>query len=392
MRAMARLLLACFAVAMPGYAMADEARLSFGGDQYAAGQAVIVSTAVERDAFAAGYDVSLQAPVTGDAHLAGYNVSNSAAVSGDVYAAGFSVSQTGTVGGDVTAIGNTVLLHSTSPVAGNARLAGATVTIASPLQGSAIITAKTLTLDAVISGDLNFFGETIVFGPAAKVAGSVTIQAPKEIAVPETVASADRVKFQRLVEPDYASQAGKTAEHVVRGIWPAIWATGLWWLLLFVVGTVFITLLPRLVASLTVATEVRQFRNLGLGLLGFAAVVGLVPVFALTLVGIFLLPFVLIFVVTICILAYLAGTYLVGARVAKALMPIDTNIKRLVVLAISIVIAGLLAMIPVVGWLLSLVLLVYGFGAIVLITMVRWSSKDAPRLTETSSAAGPTSA
>lgn len=392
MSAMARLLLICFAVAMSGSVMADEARLNFGGDQYAAGQSVIVSTAVERDAFAAGYDVSLQAPVTGDAHLAGYNVSNSAAVSGDVYAAGFSVNQTGSVGGNVTAIGNSVVLRSTNSVAGNARLAGATVTIASPLQGSALITAKTLTLDAVISGDLNFFGETIIFGPAAKVAGSVIIQAPKEIAVPETVASADRVKFQQLVEPDYASQAGKTAEHVVRGIWPAIWATGLWWLLLFVVGTAFITLLPRLVASLAVATEVRQFRNLGLGILGFAAVVGLVPVFALTLIGIFLLPLVLIFVVIVCTLAYLAGTYLVGARVAKALMPIDTNIKRLVVLAISIVIAGLLTMIPVVGWLLSLVLLVYGFGAIVLITMVRWSSKDAPRLTETSSAAGPTSA
>ena len=38
----ARLLLISVAVAMSGYAVADDVRLSFGGDQYAAGQSVIV--------------------------------------------------------------------------------------------------------------------------------------------------------------------------------------------------------------------------------------------------------------------------------------------------------------------------------------------------------------
>ena len=47
-------------------------------------------------------------------------------------------------------------------------------------------------------------------------------------------------------------------------------------------------------------------------------------------------------------------------------------------------------MIPVAGWLLSLVLLVYGFGAMALVTMVRWSSKDAARLAETGPTVGQT--
>lgn len=375
---------------LPPVALGEEAKkITIGGDQYAAGQAASIGEAVQRDAFAAGYDVTLRAPVAGDAHLAGFNVNVDAAVTGDLYAAGSAVNVTGLVGGDVTAFGNAVSLRASGPVAGNVRLAGATVTVATPVGGTALVTAQTLSLDAAVTGDLEFFGENLTFGPGATVAGIVTIHAPKEIAVPATVASADRVRFVQLVGPDYATEAGKTAEHVVRSIWPAVWATGLWWLLLALVGLLFITMAARAVAALELVAEKRPFRNIGLGVLGFASVLGLVPVFALTLVGIFLLPFVLVFVAIACTLAYLAGTYLVGTRIATALLPIDTNLKRAGVLIASIVVAGLLGMIPVVGWLLTLLLLVFGFGTFGVVTMVRWSRKDVARLAAAETSAPP---
>jgi hypothetical protein len=372
--ALATLLLA------PIPALAEEAKLTFGGDQYAAGQTTGISAPVGHDAFAAGFDVSVKAPVTGDAHLAGYNVNVDAAVTGDLYAGGSNISVTSPVGGDMTAFGGTVAVRTPAPIAGNVRLAGATITIAAPITGSALITAQSLTLDGTIAGDLNFFGESITFGPGAKVDGTITIQAPKEIAVPVTVASADRVNFTPLVAPDYATEAGKTAEHVVRSVWPAVWATGLWWLLLAVVGLLFIAFGGKLVAALEVAAARRPFRNLGIGVLGFASIVGLVPVFALTLIGIFLLPFVFVFVGVACALAYLAGTYLVGNRVAKAMLPIDSNLKRSGVLVASIIVAGLLGMIPVVGWLLTLLFAIFGFGVFGILTMVRWTAGDAARL------------
>ncbi|MHB1109966.1 MAG: hypothetical protein ACYCZU_06590, partial [Devosia sp.] len=114
----------------PVAARAEEARFGFGGDQYAAGQDIAVDAAVERDAFIAGFDVNLNAPVSGDAHLAGFDVNSAAAVTGDIYAFGFSVDITGAVGGDITTAANSITLRSAAPVAGNARLAGATVTIA----------------------------------------------------------------------------------------------------------------------------------------------------------------------------------------------------------------------------------------------------------------------
>ena len=358
----------------------QEANLTFGGDQFTAGQQATIEGPVANDAFMAGYNVSLSAPVGGDAHLAGYNVTTGANVVGDLYAAGFMVSVGSTVGGDVTAVGNSVTLRSPAPVAGNVRLSGANVTVGSPVNGSVLVSAQTLTLDAPITGDLSFYGENLIFAPGAKVDGTVAIRAPKEIEVPTTVATADRVSFELLAAPDYVSEAGKTAESVIKGFWPAFWAAAAWWLLLLVVGAIFIALMPRGLAAMQTISEKRPFRNFGLGILGFAAVVGLVPVLAITVIGLLLVPFALLFAVIACSLAYLAGVYFTGLRIARAFTPIETNTMRLAVLGGSLIAATVIGMIPVLGWLVALGLLTFGFGVIVVVLMVNWTSRDAARL------------
>jgi cytoskeletal protein CcmA (bactofilin family) len=359
---------------------ADEASLTFGGDQFAAGQVTSIGAPVQHDAFAMGSDVTLSAPVSGDAHLAGYDVDVDADVSGDIYAAGFTVNVTGAVGGDLTAAGNTVIVRSGTAVTGNVRLAGATVVLGTPVGGSALVTAQSLTLDVPVSGDFSFYGETLTFGPGARVDGVLEIRAPKEIAVPASVASADRVRFELLDSPDYVSEAGKTAGSVVGRFWPVFWTIAAWWLFLFLVGASLIALAPRAVSALQVASEKRPFRNLGLGMLAFAAVLGLVPVVAMTIIGILLLPFLLVFAVMACSLAYLVGAFLIGLRIATAFVTVDTNLKRLGVLAVSLIAAALIGMIPVVGWLVTLGVLLFGFGAAAIVTMVRWSARDADRL------------
>lgn len=366
-----------------GPVLADQVGLNFGGDAYAAGQTASIAEPVAQDAFIAGYSVTLAAPVNGNAHLAGYSVASNAAVKGDVYAAGFTVSIDGTVGGNITAIGNTLLLRPTAPIPGNVRVAGAIVTLESAVQGSLLATAQTLTLNAPVTGDFSFYGETLSFGPAARVDGKLSIQAPKPIEVPASVASADRVSFQQLTSPDYTSEAGKTAETIVKGFWFTVWATAMWWLLLFVVGAACIALAPALVSKLQIVSSTRPFRRVGLGILTFASVVGLVPVTIMTLVGIVLVPFVLIFVVAACSLAYLAGTYFIGLRIAVAVTPIESNGRRMAVLALSLVVAGLLTMVPFLGWFISLVLLAFGFGIMAALIITSWSAADSARLSQT---------
>ena len=366
-------------------AQAQESRMTLGGDQYTAGQAVRVDTPVDHDVFMAGYDVDLNGPVAGDAHLAGYNVVVDAAVTGDVYAAGFAVRLNAPIGGDITAMANSIALPGSDPVGGNVRLAGETITIGRQVSGAVMAAARVLTLDSAVSGDMSFYGEALTFGPAARVDGILTIRAPREIAVPATVAPAERVRFEVLTTPDYVSEAGKTAEHAVRSVWPAIWGAALWWLFLFVTGAAIIALAPRRVQALEESAARRPFRNFLVGILGFSAVVGLVPVFAMTLVGLVLLPFVLVFVVVACALAYVFGAFLVALRIMRAMLPVDSVAKRVGVLAVGLVAAFLLGLLPVLGWLITLVLLVFGFGAATVVMMRRWTG-DSSRIAATEAA------
>lgn len=345
-----------------GSAEAQEATFSLGGDSYAAGQSSSIGTAVPHDAFVAGFDTNLGGSVGGDAHLAGFNVNADQPVQGDLYAAGFSVTVNRPVGGDVTAVGSNVSIHPGATIAGNARLSGASVTLSAPVTGSALVSAETLNLETTVQGDFEFFGNKIIFGPAAKLGGLVRIHAPAAIDVPASVAAADKVSFEVLETTDYAGQAGKTAEHVVRGVWPAVWAVAIWWLALIVIGALVIALLPRATAALEDRANTRPMRTLGLGLLGFAAALGMVPVAAITILGIILLPFVAVAAFVACVLAYLAGVYLLAVRAGRAFTQIDTTLKRLIALVIGVVLAGLIGMLPFLGWLISLLLLIFGFG------------------------------
>lgn len=370
---------ALFALASPGFAQ-TAASMTLGGDQYAAGQQVNMSTPAAHDVFAAGYDVNLSAPVAKSAHLAGFNVNANATITGDLYAGGFSVKVTAPVGGDITAIGNNVTLDKLSSVAGNIRLGGETVTIAAPVQGSALVSAKTLNLGSTVTGDVSFFGESISFAEGAKVTGKFLIEAPKPIAVPASVAAPEQITYKELVAPDYANETGRTAETVVKQFWPQVWATISWFLLLFIVGALLIAFAPATVLRLKAASEQRPFRKLGFGILTFAMVLGLVPAVALTVIGLLLVPFVLVFVAILCTLGYLAGTYFLGARLAGAFVPVDSNLAKVIVLAVALLAAALLGMVPFLGWLITLTLVVFGQGVIFVVLMVRWTAKDAAGL------------
>jgi hypothetical protein len=360
--------LAVAALCFVSAASADDTSLTFGGDQFSAGQTVVLGSSVANDAFAAGYDTSLTSPVAGSAHLAGYAVKSRADVSKDLYAAGYSVLVEGAVGGSITAIGNTVNLRSTSEVPGNVRLGGATVVVDTPVGGSALITAQSLTLNSAVSGDLRFYGETIVFGPNAKVAGQVSVSAPDAIAIPASVASADRVSYQKLEANEQYSGTARTFGNV-GGLVST--SSLVWLLLLAIAGAAAIGFAPRGWTAMEGISAIRPFRSLGFGIVALAAIIGFIPVFALTLIGIPLVPIVLLLIILVCSFGFLSGVYFAALTFVRRFMPIDTKPRQLGVLVVALVAATVLGMIPFVGWISTLMLLCYGLGLAALAFLAR---------------------
>ena len=83
--------------------------------------------------------------------------------------------------------------------------------------------------------------------------------------------------------------------------------------------------------------------------------------------------------------------YFVGARIWQAIRPIDSNLQRVIVLAVSLVLGGLVTMVPFLGWPVTLLLLAFGFGLIAARTIANWGKADAAQLGGPSPSAPPAS-
>jgi hypothetical protein len=365
-RFVAALLVVSFGTAAAAQAP-DTEFFSFGGDEYAGGQNAEITKPAENDAFAAGFNVGVSSPVSGDAHLAGFNVSVDAAVAGDVYGAGFGVTISAPVGDDLTAAGNTITVASGGRVSGNARLAGQTVTLNAPVAGSVLIAAQVATVTSSISGDLQFTGETLTFAGGAKVNGKVTIRAPNEIDVPATVASADRVSFERLEYAQRVTGPAQVALETVQTMspWMLIVPAIIWNVVLLVIGLIIFAIFPKRSMSLYQRSVAKPWYTLWVGLLSLSVLFGAIPVLGMTLIGIPLIPVEIIVFVLAWIVAQVTGAYVLGGRILAAFkMQAAPIMVQLVGLFIGLVIVWVLSFVPFLNWLVWLAVLVLGLGGL----------------------------
>jgi cytoskeletal protein CcmA (bactofilin family) len=345
-----------------GFAAAQEVeRTILGGDTFVAGGDASLNTPADRDAFLSGFSVEADAAIAEDAHLSGFNVEISAPVGGDLYAAGFSIDVEAGVGGDLTAAGFKIKIDDDADIAGNARLAARTITLESTVAGSLIAAAQTFTLNGTVTGDVEFTGAGIEFGDGATIAGSLTYRTPKEIDIPESVIAADRVQYKTLKLPD----AAKAMERRFPSAWGIFFGFVMVLAFLTIVAALCLAFAPDSVERLRVAAMRRPWTAILFGFLGLAMLIGLVPVSAMTLVGLPLIPIVLLAIVVVWIGGYLLGIYALAFRVITAFREIpDTLAARLVVVVVGLVAVAILNFIPVIGWMLNLVVLFLGLGAL----------------------------
>jgi hypothetical protein len=351
--------LACLAA--PALAQ-DDGGFRFGGDLFASGGTVTIDAGGLDDVFAAGERVEVAAPITGSAHLAGRRVVSAADVPGTLYGFGQDVSVTAPVGGDAVLAGYDVAVD--AAVGGDLRAAGQKLRVAGPVAGSALLAAGTVSLDAAIAGDAAIGADTLDFGPAARVDGRLMLygEDAADIAVPDSVAPADRIE---RYPGEHRPTAGPFPE---RGpSWFAL-ATR------FVVGVLVLALLaflaalvaPRGVEGLGERIAHRPLRTFGIGFLTLATLIGACVLAVLTIIGALAVPVILLATAILCFIGYVVAVYLAGRAVwswADQLPP-DTVPERALVALIGAAVVSIVALVPFLGWPLSLVLTLTGVGAI----------------------------
>ncbi len=373
--------------AFSGLALADSAMVTHGGDVFVSDSSSTLDIDTPRDAFITGFSVEVDGSIAHDAHVAGFDVEIEGRVGGNLYAVGSNLSLRAPVQEDATIAGFNVELEEAAAVGGNVRLAGGAVEIEAPVGGSLMATGGVITLDASIKGDARLSGGELKFGPKASIGGTLTYSAPEELDIPASVAPSERVRYVPYTHHGRYGDIGKTIDDAMPGIWPSALGG-------FVTVVVVLAFL-LLVAALFLAfagdrvehLHQRAVKHTGLsiltGFLGLATLFGLVPVSAMTLVGIPLIPFVLLFIIALWTLAFLLGSYVIALRLNGSFRQSpETNGGRLLVLAAGLIGLTLINFIPFIGWLFNLAVMFLGLGSITLSFINKLAQKNATETAE----------
>jgi hypothetical protein len=363
-------------------AVADMDEVTLGGDVYVGGSGTTESAA-ERDLFIAGGTVTSRGTAAGDAHFAGFDVGVETEVTGDVYAAGGAVAIRAAVGEDVTAMGMSVSLADGARVGGNARLMGGSVVVEAPVAGSLLATGGEVVIDAEIAGDVRVAAGDLRFGPHARIGGQLDYAAPEEMAIPATVVDPARVTF---TEAEHMERMTEMSREWSGREYPALPGAGAaFGFLVITIGffvalaAVALALAPERVEAMRREALARPGVALLGGVVGLATVFGLVPVAAMTLVGIPLLPVILLAALILWTLGYAFGVWVVALRVWTTMGGAEPAIPgRLGIYAAGLLAVALLNVVPFAGWALNFTLVLFGIGALAVPIYRRLFARAAP--------------
>lgn len=340
-----------------------------GGDTYLAGETISESLTATGDVFAAGSVVSTSGSTSGDTHVAGYNVDVSTQTGGNVYAAGSAVSISAAVGEDATAAGFSV--HSTAEaiVSGNLRFFGRSLIIDGPVEGALTAFGGNVHVNAPISGDAWIAAESLTFGPDATIGGDLILSAPDDQSVPTRVISSERITLEDWDRGKMYREFDRSWETVdmpMLPTWMSLFSAFLIsTIFLLLLAAVFLSLVPNRVEKMRRRVTRQPLQTFLLGVIGLSALFGLVPVTALTIIGIPFVLFALLLIIVAWTLGYLLAAYGVARRV---LFAFDGNedpsfMVKLVTLFVAICVVAVLNFIPFVGWVVNYTLVLLGVGA-----------------------------
>lgn len=333
-------------------------------DVYIAGSVVRVQGRVRGDVLAAGGDVEVHGQSGGDVMAAGGAVEVGGPVGASVRVAGGTVVVRGHVGGDVLAAGGTVELEEGVVVARDVALTAGTLTLAGRVGRNAWLGGGRIVLAGTVSGNVVARGGEIVVRPGAVIRGNLTYSSDRPI----QIAPQARVGGTVTREP-YPARPMPTSR-TFRGLRIAFAVADFLWML--VLALVLVALVPGSVQTTADTARMRPWASLGWGALLLVGLPVLSVVLFILIVGIPLSLLLLVVNLLALFVSHAAVGLALGQLVAPGLR------SRYGEVALGVALVAVATNLPYVGWLLRLLAIAVGFGAVALTVWRRRMPPPAP--------------
>lgn len=319
-----------------------------GDDVYLFGREAIFESNTLGDAVVTGGRVLLRGSIGGDAMVAGGEVNIQSVVGGSLFAAAGDVGIEGYIRKNARAAGESVTLAHAGQVEGALTVIARRITVAGYVGGYALLNGNHVHVDGTVRGDLRVKGGNLTLGPNALIHGRLVYDG----GTPPSIDPSARVLGGITVPEERPDDASPGVAH--------------WVLLigLIVVTSLFLILAPNAVRYVTRSLRTRPGWSFVIGLVALVGVPMVILALAITVVGIPLSVLLIFSYAVLLILGYLVfAASLADLTLERpAAAPVW---QRIILTALALVVLFGLALIPYVGWLVWIVAVTFGVGAIV---------------------------
>lgn len=321
---------------------------------YVAGSNVNVNGNVAGDLFVAGGTVTVNKNVEQDLFLASGTGLINGTIGGDLRAAGGNLVISGSVGGDLLVAGGTVSVNSSSSIAGDLIAGSGNLDLQAPVNGSVRVGGGNIYINSKIKGNVSVnTKDNLTFGPQAVVTGKVSYTGVQPAKV-ESGAQVGTIEFHKM--------AARSAKQV-----GGLLTVGFLILLLayFIAAWVLNRFYPSVTSKLAKDIYDSPMGNFGWGLASLIIIPIASVLLFITFVGFYLgLMLIFAYILALIVSSVIATIYL-GSAIWQwySKSPVmEFNWKTAL---LGAVVMKLIMIIPFIGGLVSFILALMAFGAII---------------------------
>ncbi|OGD98379.1 hypothetical protein A3A49_01420 [Candidatus Curtissbacteria bacterium RIFCSPLOWO2_01_FULL_38_11b] len=324
-------------------------------DYFATGEKVTIAGIVNGDAYIAGGNLIIDGEINGDLLAAGGTVNIRGRVTDDVRVAAGQVIISGLVEGNVTVLGGSVNLENSAEIKGSLTSAAGNLSVFSPIGKGITAGAGDITIDSKISGNILTGVNSLTLNPNAEVNGNLTYVSERQANIQPGAKVSGKTTHNLPQKPQE-----KDMEKILGGIF--LFFEIISFLAALIMGMLLLKFFPNYIKDLVNYLDNKPLKSTGLGLLTAVVTPILIILLFITLVGI---PASLMLLAAFLVSLYFSKIIFAMYIGQKATAILGRKWTVYLSFLTGLMILYLFKIIPVVGFITTIVAVLAGTGAIV---------------------------
>ena len=322
------------------------------------GRSVQISGTVNGDVYAAGGQVVIDGTINGDLLAAGGTVTISGTVAQDARLAGRKIAVSGAIGRNITAAGANVQLTPSATVRSGIIAGGGNVDIAARVAGDAKIGARSILVSSLVEGNLTAAAETIRLTSQATVSGNLVYWSRNSPSIDDHATISGKLIRRELPQTVLSPEDLFLAMVGLKlGVVIASFVSTL------VLGLLLIRYYPVSTQQALLHLRQRPFVSLGVGILTLILTPFLAMLLVVTVVGIPLAAIIFTWYLIVVYVCRIVVILWAGLLLFRSFGKGEPARSAFVV---GLLLYSLLTLVPILGALLSLLVILFGLGTVVM--------------------------